>query len=776
MYLSDSKKFPVLTLRNMIITPNVITPVIVGRENSIESVENAYVSEHQEIVCVPQKNDEIEIPKANDLFRVGTLANIVQLFRLPEGNLRVLLEGKERITVNRYFNRKGILQAKISFTEKVRSAIDQNELKAMHNMTIDIFKEYVNLNYDIPEEIIDSLNKKDDPLHVFYFVLNYLQVDYLKKQEIIEEDDLLKSYEKMLKLYNKEIEIQRLEKNIAGKVKNKLEKTQREYFLNEQLKIIRQELGKAKEGKTEWEVLKEKIEKTNLSKEARKRAEEELLKLSRIPQHAQEYTVIHKYLNTLLELPWNKPKRNDIDIKKAENILNKDHYGLKKVKERIIEYLAVLQLSEKIKGQILCFVGPPGVGKTSLGKSIAKALKRKFIGLSLGGVRDEAEIRGHRRTYIGSMPGIIMQSMKKAQVKNPVILMDEVDKVSRDFRGDPASALLEVLDPEQNENFRDHYLNFGYDLSEVLFITTANTTASIPAPLLDRMEIIHLPGYTQFEKFHIANKHLIPKIFKQHKISNYFKLNFRKKAIEAVIDNYTRESGVRNLERNLAKITRKVVKDYLEEKFKTQQTVKKNNLKKYLGAPKRLYPELNKKDTVGVATGLAWTSTGGETLEVEVLKLAGEGKLKITGQLGDVMKESAYAALSFARRHYKKYHIPNDFNKKYDLHLHVPEGAIPKDGPSAGITIVTAIISALSEIKVRYDVAMTGEITLSGKILPIGGLEEKLIAAKQAKIKNVLIPQKNDAHLDEVNKEIKKGLNIVMVNKVDEALDFALRK
>jgi ATP-dependent Lon protease len=567
----------------------------------------------------------------------------------------------------------------------------------------------------------------------------------------------------------------KLEKKIDVSVKNKLNKIQKEYYLTEQLKAIHKELGVSKEEKTDLLEFREKIKKANLSPEAKKKAEEEVNKLARLNSMSPEYSVVHTYLDWILDLPWDVPKYKEFKLAKARKILDKDHYGLEKVKERILEYLAVVIVAKKVKGQILCFVGPPGVGKTSLGKSIAKAMNRKFVRLSLGGVRDEAEIRGHRRTYVGALPGIIIQSMKKAGTKNPLIMMDEIDKLSSDFRGDPASALLEVLDPEQNDSFRDHYLEFNYDLSQVIFITTANTLNSIPRPLLDRMEIIELPGYTAYEKINIATKHLVPKVLKEHDVHEVMKISYYKAALEKIIKQYTREAGVRELERQIAKILRKVVKKRVENKIDDTVKVKASDLEDYLGVPKHLYSEVNRKDAVGLVTGLAWTPFGGETLQIEIVKVKGKGKLKLTGKLGEVMQESAQAAFSFARLHAIEYGIDEDFYKKYDIHMHIPEGAIPKDGPSAGVTIVTALISVLADKKVRHDIAMTGEITLAGNVLPIGGLAEKLIAAKRAKIKDVIIPAKNEPGLKEIHDEIKKGLNIILVSRVEEVLKEALK-
>ncbi|MEA1971710.1 MAG: endopeptidase La, partial [Candidatus Cloacimonadota bacterium] len=570
------------------------------------------------------------------------------------------------------------------------------------------------------------------------------------------------------------IQILKLEKKIGTEVKHNLDKLQREYYLNEQIKTINKELGKGKKGIDDIQQFEKQMKNTPLNEEAKKKVVEEIKRLGRIAPHSQEYAVVHSYLSWIFDLPWDEPKNAKIDINKSAKILDEDHFGLKKVKERIIEYLAVLQFAGKSKGQILCLIGPPGVGKTSLGKSIARALDRKFVRLSLGGVRDEAEIRGHRRTYVGAMPGVIMKSIKKAGTKNPLIMMDEIDKMSRDFQGDPASALLEVLDSEQNNIFRDHYLDFGYDLSSVMFIMTANTYSTIPRPLLDRMEILDLPGYTENEKESIAKFHLIPRALKKHSVKNQIKIKFNNSGIRSIIQNYTRESGVRSLERNISKVIRKSIKNFIQESKNNKVSLSNKNIKDFLGVAKYQFSEINNEDKVGVVTGLAWTAAGGETLNVEILKLPGTGKLKLTGKLGEVMQESAQAALSYARSKSKKYGIDPDFHKKCDLHLHIPEGAIPKDGPSAGVTIVTAIVSILTGRKVKHKLAMTGEISLVGNVLPIGGLPEKLIAAKRVGIKDIIIPEKNKPHIEEVNKEITEGLNLIFVQKVEDVLNEAL--
>lgn len=772
---NSSGTLPVIPLRNLLMAPTTITPLLVGRDLSIHAAETALVS-NKKVICVAQKRESLidEEPKSRELFRYGTVCTILQTMKLPDGNMRLLIEGNKRVAIKRYRRKKHYLAADYTVEDKI---LTENELEseALLRSFKKAFKTYIDLNKSIPEEAMIPLNEAEDADEFFNYALSNVQLDVVKKQQLFELEDLFDSISQLYRIVIEEIQILKLEYKIDGTVKSKLSKLQREYYLNEQLKAIHKELGITKEDKTELLDFKKKIEKTNLSEQAKKKAKNELERFAHMNSYSPEYSVTHTYLNWILDIPWNEPKLKEFDLNIAQKILDDDHYGLIKVKERILEYLAVVKLAEKVKGQILCFVGPPGVGKTSLGKSIARAMDRKFVRLSLGGVRDEAEIRGHRRTYVGALPGVIIQSMKKAGTTNPLIMMDEIDKMSHDFRGDPASALLEVLDPEQNDSFRDHYLDFEYDLSQVIFITTANTLNSIPQPLLDRMEVIEIPGYTAYEKIHIATKHLVPKVIKEHDLKGKVKVRYLKRTLERIIKLYTREAGVRGLERQIAKILRKIAKKYVEGKLKGLVSVKFDDLEEYLGVPKQLYSEVNRKDAVGLVTGLAWTRFGGETLQIEVVKVKGKGNLKLTGQLGDVMQESAQAAYSYARLHAAKYKIENDFYKKCDLHVHIPEGAIPKDGPSAGVTLITAIISILSNKKVKHNLAMTGEITLSGQVLPIGGLAEKLIAAKRAKIKNVLIPGKNEPSLSEINDEIKKGLNIILVETIEEVLAHALK-
>lgn len=768
------EKYPVIPLINTVILPSAFIPIIVGRPKSISALEMA-MDDGSDILCVSQKDSKITIdPKSSHLYRVGTICKVSQVFKMPEGDTRVLLEGSQKVIVKRYIPRKHYLEAETEILQYPQ--LKSLEIDASVRLLKDTFIEYLDYQKAIPQEQKISIEDIAEADEVLYFVLANSNLNYKKLQNIYEIDDLEKAIMAIIRALSGEIQIKEMQIKIDKKVKSSLNKMQREYYLSEQLKIINEELGKSGKGDGDIIEFEKLLKETPLNKEAKQKAEEEIKKLSRIAHHSQEYAVVHSYLRWIFDLPWQPPISNEIELEKSLKILDNDHYGLKKVKERIIEFLAVLKFAGKTRGHILCLIGPPGVGKTSLGKSIAKALDREFVRLSLGGVRDEAEIRGHRRTYVGAMPGIIMKSIKKAKTSNPVIMMDEIDKLSRDFKGDPASALLEVLDVEQNHDFRDHYLDFGYDLSSVMFIMTANTASTIPQPLLDRMEVLDLPGYTENEKESIATLHLIPKSLNKHKvIDQRLQIKFYKNSIKKIIQNYTRESGVRNLERNIDKIIRKAIKNYLQDTTKEKINIKKTNIKNYLGVEKYQYSEINTTDQVGVVTGLAWTPSGGETLQVEIVKIPGTGKLKLTGKLGEVMRESAQAALSYARVHSHKYDIDPEFHKNCDLHIHIPEGAIPKDGPSAGVTIITAIISVLSGKKVNHKVAMTGEISLTGKVLPIGGLPEKLIAAKRMGIKTIIIPKKNEPHLEEVNKEITSGLNLIFAESIEDVLKVALK-
>ncbi len=767
--------YDVIPLRRMLVPPTMMVPLLIGRSATLSAADHSLRGNHY-VLCVPQKR-EIENkrnPSASDLYRYGTICDIVQHFPLPDGNMRLLLQGLFRVKVDRFTRIGDQLRATYTLAPKTGMLIGPRTTAYMRNLK-NAFETYAKLNKNLPDELMKDFENLTEPEDCFYFILTYIEQDLKTKERLFEIDDLDDSIQALLRVLHTEIEIMKLERQIEGKVKQTLSKLQKEYYLTEQLKIIHKELGISKEAEDELIELRKLVEKANLSPEARLHAEEELKKLSRLTQHAQDYSVIYSYVNWILELPWDLKKSKDINLQTAEDILNEDHYGLEKVKDRIVEYLAVLKMSQKTTGQILCFVGPPGVGKTSLGKSIARALDRDFIRISLGGVRDEAEIRGHRRTYVAALPGVIMQSMKKAGSTNPLIMMDEIDKMSMDFRGDPSAALLEVLDPEQNFNFRDHYLDFGYDLSHVLFITTANHLGSIPRPLIDRMEILYLPGYTQYEKLNIAKRHLIPKQLEKHDVAGRIDIEFEDLSIEKIIALYTREAGVRELERKISAVIRKIVKKYMKDNAQTIYKVTPIDIETYLGIPEHLYSEINREDAIGVVTGLAWTSAGGETLQVETVKMKGDGKIKLTGNLGEVMKESAQAAYSFARKHAGEYGIEEDFNKKYDVHLHIPEGAIPKDGPSAGVTMVTSIVSVLSDRPVDHNIAMTGEITLSGKVLPIGGLAEKMIAAKRAGITTLIIPEKNRPSLIEIAAEIKEGMTINFAETIDDVLKLALK-
>ena len=767
----------VIPLRNMMMLPKVSTPLLIGRENTLVAVKQA-IETDQAVLCVPQKreNEEFDYPTSRDMHRYGTMCMIVQDFPLPEGSMRLLCEGMQKVKVKKFYSKKGYLKAEVELLDNELEKGEETEVEAYRRNLVAQFSKYIKLNNKIPNEMGIALERITDLEEVLYFCLNYLDVEIGKKQKIFQEPSLVKAFKLLVSLVSKELSLKSLETSIDQKVKGKLSKSQREYFLHEQLRQIHNELGISEESANEYVQLKTRINNTPLTVKAKEKLNQEMKKLARISNHSQEYSVLINYVEWVLDLPWSPKETGDIDILKSQKILDKDHYGLKDVKERILEHIAVMQLNKSIKGQIICFAGPPGVGKTSLGKSIAESLGREFVRISLGGVGDESEIRGHRRTYIGAIPGIIMDSLKKGKSTNPLIMMDEIDKLSSDFRGDPAAALLEVLDPEQNSHFRDHYIDIEYDLSNVVFITTANNLSTIPRPLLDRMEVVELPGYTEFEKLNIAKNHLVSKQLNEHGIGTKIKISFTESALEYIIKFYTREAGVRELDRKIAKIIRKIIKDFLTGKIKKAITINKKHVREYLGVEIYSHSTVNSKNRVGIVNGLAWTAVGGETLTIEVIKLVGEGKISLTGQLGDVMKESAQAAISYARLHGKEYGIDADFYKNSDIHLHIPEGAVPKDGPSAGVTMATAIISVLSNIPVYHDIAMTGEITLSGDVLPIGGLPEKLIAAKREGIKRVLIPHQNVKDLENIQDEIKTGIEIIPVKRISEVLKLALVK
>jgi ATP-dependent Lon protease len=763
----ETRAYPVLPLRDIVVFPHMIVPLFVGREKSIRALEEVMRSDTF-ILLATQKNASDDDPAPDAIFETGTLASVLQLLKLPDGTVKVLVEGAERAKVVKYTDRSEYYEADATvIADDMGTRV---EAEAMARSVVAEFEGYVKLNKKVSPEVVGVVQQIEDYAKLADTVASHLAVKIPDKQDILETPSVTQRLEKVLGLMESEISVLQVEKRIRTRVKRQMEKTQREYYLNEQMKAIQKELGD-EDGKDELAELEEKIKKTKLSKEAREKATHELKKLRQMSPMSAEATVVRNYLDWLLSIPWNKKSKVKKDLKLAEQILDGDHFGLEKVKERIVEYLAVQQRANKLTGPILCLVGPPGVGKTSLGKSIAKATGREFVRVSLGGVRDEAEIRGHRRTYIGSMPGKIIQSMRKAKTSNPLFLLDEVDKMGADFRGDPSSALLEVLDPEQNSTFADHYLEVDYDLSNVMFITTANTL-NIPAPLMDRMEIIRIAGYTEDEKLEIARKHLIPHAVIKHGLDPK-EWSIDDEGLTLLIRRYTREAGVRNLEREISNLIRKAVKEIMTSKKKSI-AVTAANLGDYLGVAKYRYGEIEAEDLVGMVTGLAWTDVGGELLTIEGTSMPGKGKMTVTGNLRDVMKESISAAASYVRSRAIAFGIEPPLFDKRDIHVHVPEGATPKDGPSAGVAMVTAIVSVMTGIPVRRDVAMTGEITLRGRVLPIGGLKEKLLAAARGGMKTVLIPEENAKDLVEISDTIKKGLEIVPVTRMDEVLARAL--
>jgi ATP-dependent Lon protease len=763
----QSQNYPVLPLRDIVVFPHMIVPLFVGREKSIRALEEVMKNDTY-ILLATQMNASDDEPKADAIFKVGTLASVLQLLKLPDGTVKVLVEGIERANISNYTDRPEYFEA--SATTLPADDGEHVEVEALSRSVVNEFENYVKLNKKVSPEVVGVVTQIDDHSKLADTVASHLAVKIAEKQAVLELTSVAARLEKVLALMESEISVLQVEKRIRTRVKRQMEKTQREYYLNEQMKAIQKELGD-EDGKDELQELEEKIKRIKLTKEARDKANHELKKLRQMSPMSAEATVVRNYLDWLLSIPWNNKSKIKKDLKFAQDILDADHYGLEKVKERIVEYLAVQQRANKLSGPILCLVGAPGVGKTSLGKSIAKATGREFVRVSLGGVRDEAEIRGHRRTYIGSMPGKIIQSMRKAKKSNPLFLLDEIDKMGADFRGDPSSALLEVLDPEQNSTFADHYLEVDYDLSNVMFVTTANTL-NIPPALLDRMEVIRIAGYTENEMVEIARKHLIPSVTAKHGLKPE-EWSISEDALLTVIRRYTREAGVRSLERELATVIRKGVKELITEN-KTSVSVSADNLEGYLGVPKYRYGEAELEDMVGVVTGLAWTEVGGELLTIEGLMMPGKGKMTVTGNLRDVMKESISAAASYVRSRAIDFGIKPPLFEKRDIHVHVPEGATPKDGPSAGVAMVTSIVSVMTGIPVRRDVAMTGEITLRGRVLPIGGLKEKLLAAHRGGIKKVLIPEENAKDLTEISEQIKGGLEIVPVSRMDEVLEHAL--
>ena len=766
---TKSNNLPVLPLRNIVVFPNMVVPLFVGRDKSINALEQV-MDKDQELLFLSQKNSDVDDPSETDLYEIGTKGKILQLLKLPDGTVKVLVEGIARCKVKNIKFSSDFVNAEIEELPKNETISDT--IIALGRSVVSKYETYANINNKTSSEVLTSVKDIENEDKLADTVASQIAINIQEKQKILEEVDLEKRLNMILSYIEGELSVLQVEKKIRRRVKNQMEKTQKEYYLNEQMKAIQKELEDGEGGASEdIAELNEKINKTKLSKEAKEKALNELKKLKQMSPMSAEATVVRNYLDWLLDIPWGKKKRIKKDINKSQEILDKDHYGLEKVKDRITEYLAVQNRSSKVKGPILCLVGPPGVGKTSLGKSIASATGREFIRMSLGGVRDEAEIRGHRRTYIGSMPGRIIQALKKVKTSNPIFLLDEIDKLGQDFRGDPASALLEVLDPEQNNAFNDHYLEVDYDLSQVMFVTTANTM-NIPGPLLDRMEIIRIAGYTEEEKLEIAKRHLIEKVKENNALTDKeFKIS--DDVIRSVIQNYTREAGVRNLERELNSLGRKAVKEISQNKSDSLN-VSSDNISDYLGVKKFRYGKKENDDLIGVVTGLAWTQVGGDILNVEAVMVPGQGKIRTTGKLGDVMKESIDAASSFVRSRAVNYGIEPPIFQRKDIHVHVPEGATPKDGPSAGVAMIIAIISVMAGIPVKNDVAMTGEMSLRGRVLPIGGLKEKLLAALRSGIKTVLVPSDNDRELSEVPDNIKDKLDIKLVSTIDEALELAL--
>jgi len=776
--MSDTKKteveagqntYPVLPLRDIVVFPYMIVPLFVGREKSVRALEDV-MNKDKQIVLVTQREANEENPTDGDLFSVGTLGTVLQLLKLPDGSIKVLVEGHQRVEITRFAENDKYLEAEIKDIDNIQSS-DDVEIEALGRTTLQQFEQYIKLNKKIPSEVMVSFGQIEDAGKLADSISSHLVVTIANKQELLELLDVGDRLERISELMREEIGVMKVERRIRNRVKRQMEKSQRDYYLNEQIKAIQKELGDGEDGGNEITELEERAAKTKLSKEAKEKVNAELKKLKNMSPMSAEATVVRNYIDTLLSLPWKKKSRINLDINEARKVLDTDHYGLDKVKDRIIEFLAVQQRMKKIKGPILCLVGPPGVGKTSLGKSIARATGRKFTRFALGGIRDESEIRGHRRTYIGSMPGKVMQSLKKVGSCNPLMLLDEIDKVGTDWRGDPSSALLEVLDPEQNSTFQDHYIEVDFDLSDVMFITTANTL-NMPQPLLDRMEIIRISGYTEDEKVEIAKRHLIPKQIKDNGLTEN-EISFSDDALHYIIQRYTRESGVRNIERELSKIARKVVTAIVKGDIKSAE-ITPDTIEEYLGIPRFRHGEIEVKDMIGVTTGLAWTEVGGELLNIEAVTFPGKGKVSSTGKLGDVMKESIQAAEYFIKSRASVLGISSDSLAKNDIHVHIPEGATPKDGPSAGIAMVTSIVSALTGNAIRRDVAMTGEVTLRGRVLPIGGLKEKLMAAVRAGIKTVIIPNDNVKDLADVPDNVKETLTIKPVTMVDEVLVNAL--
>ncbi|TCS96542.1 endopeptidase La [Hazenella coriacea] len=765
----EERKLPLLPLRGLLVFPTMVLHLDVGRERSVQALEKAMIDENL-ILLATQREVHIEEPTVDDIYTVGTIAKVRQMLKLPNGTIRVLVEGVKRARILEFIDTEEYYQVQIEeLDDHDHVGLDTD---ALMRSVLDHFEQYLRLSKKLSAETYSAVSDIEEPGRLADVITSHLHLKIADKQAVLETLDVRERLEKLLTILNNEREVLELEKRISSRVKKQMEKTQKEYYLREQMKAIQRELGD-KEGRTgEVEELREELEELSAPESVKERVEKEIDRLEKIPTSSAEGGVVRTYIEWLLELPWETITEDDLSLEKAEQVLDEDHYGLEKAKERVLEYLAVQQMVKKLKGPILCLVGPPGVGKTSLGRSIARALNRKFVRISLGGVRDEAEIRGHRRTYVGAMPGRIIQGMKTAGSANPVFLLDEIDKMAMDFRGDPASALLEVLDPNQNTTFSDHYIEIPYDLSKVMFITTANTIHTIPRPLLDRMEVLHISGYTELEKEKIAKNYLIPKQLEEHGLTKE-NMQINTEALFKLIRNYTREAGVRTLERTIGTLCRKAARNIVSgKKKKVVVTVK--NLEQYLGPEKFRYGMAEETDQVGVVTGLAWTAAGGDTMSIEVSLFPGKGKLTLTGQLGDVMKESAQAAFSYIRSRADDLNIDPEFHEKNDIHIHVPEGAIPKDGPSAGITIATALVSALTGIPVSRHVAMTGEITLRGRVLPIGGLKEKSLSAHRAGIKHVILPSENEKDLEEIPKSVRKDLTFTPVSHLDEVLKLAL--
>ncbi|WP_053364258.1 endopeptidase La [Bacillus sp. FJAT-27251] len=760
---------PLLPLRGLLVYPTMVLHLDVGRDKSVQALEKAMVDDHL-IFLTTQKDISIDEPSEDDLYHMGTLTRVKQMLKLPNGTIRVLVEGLQRAEIVEFMDREDHFAASLKTYEEGRAKDVEDE--ALMRTMLQYFEQYIKMSKKISAETYSSVADIEEPGRMADIISSHLPLKLKEKQEVLETLDEKERMNRIIEIIHNEKEVLNLEKKIGQRVKRSMERTQKEYYLREQLKAIQKELGD-KEGKTgEVKELTDKIELAGMPDHVKETALKELERYEKVPSTSAESAVIRNYIDWLVSLPWTKATEDDLNIRKAEQILNEEHYGLEKVKERVLEYLAVQQLTNSLKGPILCLAGPPGVGKTSLAKSIAKSLNRNFVRISLGGVRDESEIRGHRRTYVGAMPGRIIQGMKKAGTINPVFLLDEIDKMSSDFRGDPSSAMLEVLDPEQNHNFSDHYIEETYDLSKVMFIATANNLSTVPGPLLDRMEIITIAGYTELEKLHIAKDHLLPRQVRDHGLSKS-QLQIRDEAFLQIIRHYTREAGVRSLERQLASICRKTARIIVSEE-KKRVVINDKNVVDFLGKPKFRYGEAEMEDQIGVATGLAYTTVGGDTLQIEVSLSAGKGKLVLTGKLGDVMKESAQAAFSYVRSKAKELGIDEDFHEKLDIHIHVPEGATPKDGPSAGITIATALVSALSGRPIRREVGMTGEITLRGRVLPIGGLKEKTLSAHRAGLTKIILPKDNEKDIDDIPESVRNALQFVLVSHVDEVLSHAL--